>query len=601
MPTMRDAVRAVFDQIKKIGGFSAGDMPARGTGAIFRGFAERVRLMDPVLALAFDLIALSPDDDAAATANIVAGANGLLCSADGDTAEARARMRVWEDVARRKYDPVAYGGGFFEIADKHWRGEMRFIVAANPHGATMRDRYSHPALQLLIQPRWDWAFGSLQPPTRDIVGDDSMARLIDAVMRDRASAQAGVEAIVEDLYAVGTPSAGALALAWQMLTADPRKPQSFSMLPQVQFAIDHADLEADDDAELRARIRIWWRAAEGEWTESEVSIFRIADVGPRPGVDDMPDPEPEVHPQEMTGRTSTSATLFADLGLPTLVVMPKDRSSKLNNFHSQYRDLVDAALPLVVVRDVAGIRRQLHAEFPHATTAIDLLLRDLREGRPFWLKPLIILGPPGVGKSRVVRRLAQGASRRLYVYRFEASSSADSHFGGTSKAWSNTEPSVPARAVAQGKIANPVVLIDEIDKSSTSQHQGRLVDALLPFCDRETAGRYRDQSLDSEIDLSMVSCVACANDVSKLPSPLRDRMRIIRVPAPTLQHLSSLAAQVMRDLAIEDEARAHDEPLAPDELAIIEKAWAKAGFSMRKLQAIVGATLEARDQYAMRH
>jgi ATP-dependent Lon protease len=192
-------------------------------------------------------------------------------------------------------------------------------------------------------------------------------------------------------------------------------------------------------------------------------------------------------------------------------------------------------------------------------------------------------------------------SRNLYVYRFDASSSADSHFGGTSKAWSNTEPSVPARAIAQGKIANPVVLIDEIEKSSTSQHHGRLVDALLPFCDRETAVRYRDQSLDSEIDLSMVSFVACANDVSKLPSPLRDRFRTIRVPAPGPQHLPPLAAQVMRDLAIEDKARQHDAPLADDELEIIGKAWAKARFSMRALQKIVAATLDARDSHAMRH
>ena len=53
--------------------------------------------------------------------------------------------------------------------------------------------------------------------------------------------------------------------------------------------------------------------------------------------------------------------------------------------------------------------------------------------------------------------------------------------------------------------------------------------------------------------------------------------------------------------SIEDEARAHDPPLASDELAVIGKAWQQAGFSMRKLQKIVLATLEARDSYAQRH
>jgi len=57
----------------------------------------------------------------------------------------------------------------------------------------------------------------------------------------------------------------------------------------------------------------------------------------------------------------------------------------------------------------------------------------------------------------------------------------------------------------------------------------------------------------------------------------------------------------MRDLTIEDEARQHDPPLAGDELAVIAKAWERSRFSMRSLQKIVSATLDARDSYAMRH
>jgi ATP-dependent Lon protease len=241
----------------------------------------------------------------------------------------------------------------------------------------------------------------------------------------------------------------------------------------------------------------------------------------------------------------------------------------------------------------------MHREFPHAVSAVDLLMRDLREGQPVALKPICLVGSPGCGKSRMVRRLAD--ILRAYVYRYDAASSADSQFGGTGKAWSNTEPSVPARAVAQSKTANPIVTVDEIDKAAERNWNGRLWDSLLPFLDRETAGRYRDQSLDAELDLSMVTYIATANSVEKLPSPLRDRCRIVKVPAPTLQHLPQLAAQVMRDLTIEDEARQHDPPLAGDELAVIAKAWERSRFSMRSLQKIVSATLDARDSYAMRH
>jgi hypothetical protein len=129
-PTWRDAARAVTDRAKTSADFDAADeLQLAGTITIddrndrLRGFAARVRATDPVLCLAFELIALSTDDSAATT-HIVAGAIGLLCSGDGDTREARARLRVWDDVARGKH----IGGDFFEIALRHWPAEMQYIV-----------------------------------------------------------------------------------------------------------------------------------------------------------------------------------------------------------------------------------------------------------------------------------------------------------------------------------------------------------------------------------------------------------------------------------------------------------------------------------------
>jgi ATP-dependent Lon protease len=128
-----------------------------------------------------------------------------------------------------------------------------------------------------------------------------------------------------------------------------------------------------------------------------------------------------------------------------------------------------------------------------------------------------------------------------------------------------------------------------------------LWDSIIPFLERETSSRYRDTGLDCDLDLGHVSYVATANSVDGLPGPLLDRFRILRVPAPTLEHLPALAAQVMRDLERHDEDRLHDEPLAGDELAVIGRAWRAEKFSMRKLQRIVAATLEVRDACARRH
>jgi ATP-dependent Lon protease len=279
--------------------------------------------------------------------------------------------------------------------------------------------------------------------------------------------------------------------------------------------------------------------------------------------------------------------------------MPKDKASALNREQSGFKELLDASLPLVVARDLDSVRTTLMTEYPHATTAIDLVLRDLREGEPVRLKPLLLTGPAGVGKSRLVRRL--GDVLGIGVYRYDGAGASDNMFGGSPKAWSNTTPSAPARAISQARIANPILMVDEIDKSGTSSHNGRLWDALLPFLERETAARYRDLSLDAELNMSFISYIATANSTEPLPAPLKDRFRMVKLPAPRLSELPLLAANVLQELAVESGEQGFVWPLAHDELEVIARAWETSGFSIRKLQKILEATVEARNATAVRH
>jgi hypothetical protein len=137
--------------------------------------------------------------------------------------------------------------------------------------------------------------------------------------------------------------------------------------------------------------------------------------------------------------------------------------------------------------------------------------------------------------------------------------------------------------------------------SATSSHNGRLWDALLPFLERETAARYRDVSLDAELNLSFISYIATANSIEPLPAPLKDRFRMVKVPAPGLSDLPLLAANVLEELAVESGEQGFVWPLAHDELEVIARACKTAGFSIRKLQKILEATVEARNATAVRH
>jgi ATP-dependent Lon protease len=400
--------------------------------------------------------------------------------------------------------------------------------------------------------------------------------------------------LADVLFAAGR---GEEALAALMLAADTAEPQTFEIvLPQLTYAIEHFwDWPAASVTRHHAlrRLAVWWKASRGDFADDGSSIFWIISGLEMLDQDDPSEGLPPAHEPNKSEEENEPEG-------PGIVVMSSNKATKLNNFHSEFKSLVDARLPLRLARDIDAVRRKLNAEYPHAVGAIDLVLRGLREGQPVRWNPILLTGPVGVGKSRLVRRLGDLLS--IGVYRYDGSGASDNMYAGSPKAWGNTTPSAPARAVNQMRIANPVVLVEEIDKAAgTSSRNGRLFDALLPYLERETAARIRDVSLDAELDLSGILHIATANSIENLPDPLLDRYRIVKVPAPRLVDLPQLATNVMRELAIEAGEQGFVWPLANDELAVIGRAWEQVGFSLRNLRRIVVATLDARNENAVRH
>src|SRR5262249_18984109 len=162
-------------------------------------------------------------------------------------------------------------------------------------------------------------------------------------------------------------------------------------------------------------------------------------------------------------------------------------------------------LPLVVAPPLHVVRDVLLFEFPYAADVIDFALADLVGRATAYLRPLLLVGDPGGGKSRFGRRV--GELLGLNVWRTDASRSDGAVFGGTDRRWYSAEPCHPFLAIAQGKAANPLVLIDEIEKAAIRSDYGRLWDCLLGFLEPETNVRYPDPALQTNIDLSHVSYI----------------------------------------------------------------------------------------------
>jgi ATP-dependent Lon protease len=274
------------------------------------------------------------------------------------------------------------------------------------------------------------------------------------------------------------------------------------------------------------------------------------------------------------------------------------KNAKLKELLGPLKGVINVPLPLVEVPPLHQVRSTLLFEFPYAMEVIDFALADLVGRSTVRLRPLLLVGDPGGGKSRFARRL--GEVLGLSVWREDASRADGATFGGTDRRWYSAEPCHPFLAIAQGKIANPLVLIDECEKAATRSDYGRLWDCLLGFLETETSARYPDPALQTNLDLSHISFVATANSLDPLPGPIRDRFRVVKFPKPIADDLDALLPAVIADLARD---RGLDEswipPLDGAEHAAVGRHW--HGGSVRRLRRIVEAVLRERDLRATRN
>jgi ATP-dependent Lon protease len=274
------------------------------------------------------------------------------------------------------------------------------------------------------------------------------------------------------------------------------------------------------------------------------------------------------------------------------------KNPKMRELITPFKSIIGTQLPLLAVPPLHEVRAQLLFEFPYAEAVIDFALADLVGRRTLRLRPLLLVGDAGGGKSRFARRL--GEALGLGVWRTDASRSDGAVFGGTDKRWYSAEPCHPFLAIAQTKQGNPLVLIDELEKASTRTDYGRFWDCLLAFLEPETAARYPDPAFQTNFDLSQISYVATVNSVDPLPSPLRDRFRVVTFPKPAAADLIALLPAVIADLAIE---RGLDgrwvEPLTGTECDTVAAHW--RGGSVRRLRRVVEALLGVREKMASRN
>jgi len=188
----------------------------------------------------------------------------------------------------------------------------------------------------------------------------------------------------------------------------------------------------------------------------------------------------------------------------------------------------------------------LRPRFPQFAEVIDFyensILSLARLNLPFEVPPILLQGDPGLGKTYFASELATCINLPLFDISF-ATITASFGLSGGNLQWSEGSTGFIANTLASSAVANPIILIDEIDKADGSARYNP-INVLYDLLEPHSAKRFKDEALDFELDASKIVWIATSNYLEYVPAPIQSRMRLFTISQPEPSDMTSVIKSI---------------------------------------------------------